>query len=226
MYVETADDLNRKYQRSWALLKNEVVYFLIFAQTAATITAAYTLGGLKDIQNVVNPEDIQPLSFDSMFVNNTNLGEKTRAGWEVAALLFKRRPIRQWKRGLCSENTQLTCPASLLFGRFGKQVGKQQRVLSFELINRMRDPTYPAFNEAIDHLRNHVAVAISPLFAVCLSSISPDKYLIASKYGFIGECAHNQIWILHPPSQQEITDYITRTKQANIKIEVGTCPPV
>lgn len=224
MYAETADDLHRKFSETYALFNEKLVYFSSFISKDDKIEAALT--DTDQEQQIVNltSEEIGELTFDSMYVNNTELDVKDKRGhYQIAATLFKRKPERQWRRGLGSENTSITCPIAGLYQRFGKSLTHWDRQLSFNLVERLQSPTYPTYNEAIKLCDVHQAVAFSPMFAICLSNISNEKFLIASKHGFIGEGIKDHMWIYHVPSQQEITDFIVRSKQ-NISMEVAPCP--
>lgn len=214
MYVETADDLVRKYGETYVLLQGELVYVQTIVQDGREIAAFVTTPDQKEKQVKVQAEDFEELAFPAMYVNDI---DESKRKFQVGATLFKRSPRRQWKRGLGHENTIITCPAAPLYRALGKKLDWDHH-LTFRLIKHLREPKYPSYPEAVEGIQKHIAMAISPDFAVILSSISPDKHLIASRYGFIGEGNKDTLWIKHHPSEQEITDYVKRTKQ-NLNIE-------
>lgn len=228
MYVETAEDLNRKYSSTYALLKEKLVFFYEFTLLENhLINARYT--SEKDEQcETIDPEDIKSLSFDSMFINNIEFKKPEKKIMRIAAVLFKRKALRQWRRGINSDTVSITCPLTPLYRAFGNERKLRMSVdldLSFNLITRLRNPQYPTFDQAIDLCQTYQAVAVSPMFAICLNNTSNEKYLLTSKYGFIGEVIPGHAWIYHAPSQQEFSDYIMRSKQ-KILIEVATCPQI
>lgn len=226
MYVETAEDLNRKYKHSFGLYKDQVVFFGGFVKEGSNpMYVYYSVPNKQDIEEEFNPDALEPLVFDSMFINNCKLGERQGRSYRLGAALFRRLSIRQWRRGLSQENVSITNPMQSLYKKLGKNLNNDtwNNTLGFEFITIMRNPTYPTFKEAIDLCDKHIIVAVSPMFAVCESNIDNNKYLLCSKHGFIGECTKDMIWIKHPPSQQEMFDYLRRTHQ-DIPMEVSPCP--
>ena len=229
MYVETAEDLTRKYGRSFALLDNKLVYFREFVESGeegGVIAYLHEEGSSDTIERLIRVDSISSLAFDAMYVNVSYAPapKRTTSKWEIPGTLFKRSPTRQWRRGLAEDNTIITCPLTSLYQSMGKVLYQWNGGLSYPLIKALQNPEYPSYNEAIERCQKEQCVAISSMFAVCLSTISPDHFLVSSVYGFVAEGIKDHIFVRHTPSQQEITDYITRTKQ-DIRMEVAPCHP-
>lgn len=226
MYVENADDLNRKYGQSYAILNGNIAFIHEFSQlssNAIRIFFAYkddTKNQLLDVDDDKVP--IEPIYFDAKFVNTFPLGEKNRQGiFPIVGTLIRRRADRQWKRGICGTNTWIQSPVGILYSALGH--GNPTSPLGFNALEQLVSSIYPSFNEAIKFCEKHACVAFDPMYCVMLSSISPNKYLLASQHGFIGEATEGHVWIMHDQSQQEFKDFIHRSGQ-NITMEVSTCP--
>lgn len=228
MYVETAEDLNRKYGQTFVLLNNETIYVNeFFQESPGKIIMNHSKADNpgKEIMNHITPNEIEAFNFDAMYVNNVDFDHprSKKDKLLIPATLFRRSPRRQWKRGLGHDNTVIACPVLPLYQSINKGLSNFDTHLSFKLIERLRNPIYPMYEEALKLCNQFIAIALSPEFVVMLSSISTDKYLIASTHGFIGEGTAKNIWIRHQPSEQEMSDYLKRTNQ-NVALEVGPCP--
>lgn len=226
MYVENADDLNRKYGQSYAILNGKVAFIHEFGQLSDnSIRIFFAYKG--DAQNQLLDVDadkvpIEPIYFDAKFVNVFPFGEKNRQGiYPIVGTLVRRRADRQWKRGICNTNTWIHSPVGTLYSTLGH--GNPTCPLSFNMMEQLVSSTYPSFNEALKFCEKNVCVAFDSMYCVMLSSVSPNKYLLASQYGFIGEAIEGHVWIMHDHSQQEFKDFIRRSGQT-ITMEVSTCP--
>jgi hypothetical protein len=219
MYVETVDDLNRKYQHSFIKIGDDLVYFAGAVNASKdSIHAIVSREGAPEQEVDILPDTITELELDATMFNGSDLTTK-RTNGPPSATVFRRSPLRQWKRGLTDENTLLECPVRPLYRSMGRKLRDCHNKLTFPLVKKLYYPVYPEFREAITLCKRHIAVAISPLFAVMLSNISADKYLIASLFGYVAEADETTIWVRHKPAAQELTDYIKRTNQP-INLEV------
>lgn len=227
MYVENADDLNRKYGQSFALFDGKIAFIDSFGQASDTVVRTYFhyKGDSKNqaIDLDADKIPIEPIYFDAKFINAYPLGQKSRNGngYSIAGVLVRRKADRQWRRGLCNANTSIYSPVGVLYSLMGH--GNTAHHLSFDAVEQLVSSVYPSFNEAIEYCDKHVCVSFDPMYCVMLSSISPDKYLLASQHGFIGEARKGHVWLMHEQSQQEFKDFIRRSGQA-ITMEVSTCP--
>jgi hypothetical protein len=209
MYVENYDDLNRKYAGGYAFLSGELVYIREFVKENDGIHVLYDNEADMEKYALIIPEDIGEINIDAKFVNI-----------DSEAILIKRSPQRQWKRSICHHNTIKHSLMHNLYASFNRSYSFDYRTFSFGLVKEIIDPKYPSYNDAIDVCeKKGSSVAFSPMYAICLSSVSPDKYLVASIHGFIGEGIKDHIWIKHKHSQQEMEDFIRRSRQYNIKLE-------
>lgn len=218
-YQETAEDLGKKYHHTFVLYDGKAVFISAFQLVGKEILANIAENeGTKPQPQIIDPTKIEPLIFDSMFVNNSKLKEET-AKKMVPATLFTRNPRRQWRRGLTDENCRLSCPLAPLYRGFGKRLYNWDGRLSFQLIRHLQKPVYPSLQKALSDLESWQALAISPMFAVTLSSISSTRQLLASTFGFIGEVQNDTIFVHHRPALQEVRDYVNRTRQS-INVEL------
>lgn len=92
--------------------------------------------------------------------------------------------------------------------------------LDIHLIKRLMTPTYPTYNEALELVKRYQGVAFCPMFALLLSSVDKDKFLLASHFGLIGEATNGHITVRHPAAVQEVRDYFNRSMQ-NVVVELG-----
>ena len=209
-YHETVDDLNKKYNKTYVLYDHAPVYIGNFANPAPNVYGAAVVSSdsTDPVGMIVDLTKLEPITFDASFVNYVDL-QTTRT--KNPTILFQRSARRQWKRGLCAENVRITNPISSLLKLFGSSMVLPD--LSISMINHLIHPQFPSVQEALGLMQRFHNMAISPLFAITLSSISLDKYLLTSHFGFVGEINENGIWVRHAPVMQEIQDWLRRTGQ-------------
>jgi hypothetical protein len=219
VYQDTADDLNKKYHNCYVNYAGVLGFISNFGLNAdGSYHCLWKQPGGRDTTKMspIDPTAIECFNFNSTFINNSTLMSAKDSA--VAVVHVSRHPKRQWKRGMCAENTWLRCPVVHLYKAFGKRPNWHHQ-LSFDLIERLMTPTFPTLARAIEKCNHFIGVAISPMFAVTLSNISSERYLLTSPFGFIGEADAKHIWVWHPPAMQEVQDFVARSNQ-NISIEV------
>lgn len=221
-YKDTADDVSKKWSHSYCKYGGEVVYVHSIGgdNTAPDdpyeMTAYFITNGETKPTFVkeIKAELFEALVFDAAFVNSGENPQKN-----VLATHYSRSPKRQWKRGLTKENTRITCPLAPLYRSFGKHsVPRWTGSLDFDLIGRLQNPVYPTWDEAMDMVGHTFAVAVNPMFAITVSNQSDSRRLLASSFGFIGECDRSVIYVRHKPVLQEVRDFVSRSKQ-NLTVE-------
>lgn len=218
-YQETADDLNRKYHQTWILYDGKPSYIHHFQPSERGIVANLMVPNSKgvatesatEISDVINPNKIDVISVSTSFINNAPL---TNSREVIPAIFISRKPKRQWRRGLCSDNTQIKCPVGGLFAIVGRNIPLWAGHIDATLIRNLLTPSYPTLAEACAFVSEKLAIAISPMFCVCISNVSHNKYLLMSTFGFIGECTADHIWVHHQPARQEVQDFVVRTNQS------------
>lgn len=218
-YVETFDDLSKKYHHTYIKINGELGYASNFCDKGTGIQCVWqTADGKETIMTIIKPEDIETLSFDSTFLNCTS-PKDTKHIW-CPLIHFSRAPKRQWKRGMCAENTWLRCPLVGLYKPYGKKVQWYWQ-LSFNTLHHLMNPQFPLLKDAVAICPQYQGVALSPMFAITLSNVSDTRFLLASPFGFIGEADATHIWVKHQPAFQEVKDFVARTNQP-IHVELET----
>lgn len=213
-YKETADDLNKKYHNTWILYDGKPSFIHHFQPTdrgvAAGLTTLGPKGGTLESAVVIDPNKIDVIPVNTSFINNAPL---SGTGGAIPAIFLSRKPKRQWRRGLCADNTQIKCPVSSLFSILGRNIPSWAGNIDGTLIRNLINASYPTLAQACASVPEKLAVAISPMFCVCISNVSLERFLLTSTFGFIGECTANHIWVHHQPARQEVLDFVARTQQ-------------
>ena len=213
-YNDTIDDFNLKWANTWAYLKDEIVY-IYGAEYAEDeehsknyyVTLSNSEQKKKCIPNF-NLSSLTPILFDSQFFN-CDFSQNWQKTSTPACLFIARTPRRQNKRSISDENTTIFCPLMSITSKITSSL-KRSYNLSKEHIDRVLTQTFPTYLQALDLCNDHLVVALSKNFAVSLSTISKEKYLLMNQFGFIGETDTNNLYIYHQGSVQEINDFVNR----------------
>lgn len=218
-YKDTADDLNKKFHNTFVKYNGvpALVHHFGGEGDGLHFQLAVDEHGRNIPQNYI-PGCIEPINFDAMFINNTVFKDAENPA--IPAVLVQRKPRRQWKRGMCVDNTRTTCPIWPLYKSFGKNLPHWAGNLDLTLIKRLLAPKYPTWDEAKELVKSYQAVALGPMFALTISSISATKHLLASHFGFIGEVQGNTIIVKHSPALQEVRDWVSRSGM-QVAVELG-----
>lgn len=228
-FVETADDLNKKYGNTYCLYAGQLVYVTAFAGHGDGLQCSMSYpkkekpkeGSATSVVNV-HPKDFASITIDEMFINNIDKWKASKDGETTCPLVhFARNPRRQWKRGLTAENTKLSCPLNTLYASCGEKLNNGYNRLDFPMIERLRAPQYPSWAFAFHNVKEYQALALSKMFALMVSNQSTTKYLICSPFGFVAEAVPDRIFVKHPPAMQELTDFVRRNELA-IGIELDS----
>lgn len=222
-YKETADDLARKYHQTFILYDKKLAYIHHFTEMGQVpgeqIAATISIEKGGDNSMLINPDLIEPISINTMFINNVEFREVKHTQL-CPVVLICRKPKRQWRRGICNDNTLVRSPINNLYQAINKPLAPWDSNLGWALLQRVLNPTYPSLPDACKFAKHYIACAISQMFTVTLSNISEDKYLLMSTFGIIGQCTPDRIWVHHAPALQEVRDYVTRTKQL-VQVEIA-----
>lgn len=217
-YVETWDDLNKKYSDTFIRYAGQISYCCnIVEKGGALVIHIKTLGprgGLHEDICVYDALKLEELHVNARMFNKTE-GHKLQEPHEntaVGTLLWKS-PRRQWKRSLCRGTVHLVSPVAELYSRFGKSF-RWNRELSFQSVIDLFTEIYPTVHEGFKLLERLICVAVGPDYCLVRSTISDKKALVASKFGFIGEFHPEEgFTVQHPPAAQELKDFLQRTQQ-------------
>lgn len=176
------------------------------------VEATISVGNTKHRAEIeFDPNKVEVLHFDSHYFNLTEELTKELPSLGMA-MLFQRQAQRQNRRGLSTATCRLGTLMYVLYNRYGKSIYPNHLSPSFGIIECMQKPVYPTFADAFQKCKDFGSVAISPEFALFLNPYSNENYLLASKYGFIGEGTSRDMTIYHDASYQEFSDYLWRNK--------------
>ena len=223
-YKDTVDDFNLKWSNSYAFQGDELVYVFgaQYDEDEESKDPKYfvSLGCPNNGKRLVVNMDLDsltPILIDSQFFNSVDLDSPPSIETKnVAALLFSRNPRRQNKRSVCGENTTIHSPLGKLLSSFSRKWSKDL-VINFHYVQSLLATKYPSYLDALEYCKKHVGVAISPDFAVGLSPLTSDGYILMSKFGFIGTADSETLRVKHKGSMQEVTDFVSRNR---IKLRV------
>ncbi len=224
VYNETRDDFNLKWYSTYARYNNEVVFIhgAHYRDEKSEENQEpnwYVLFEKQGKRLEISNEDmgnLQPLMFDSQFFNYFDPSGDAVKALTPACLYFTRLPRRQNKRSVCQENVSITNPLhpwiSALRSRWPGHYA-----LTGKFIDCLLEHTFPTYADALGLCSKYLIVALSPGFAVGLSPISPDKFILASPFGMIGEADATTLYIHHPGSYQEVSDLVNR-RNLNVRV--------
>ena len=214
-YSDTIEDFNIKWAHTYALWKGDLINVVgaFFEETddeSPRVYVRYIKNGKNYNEFDFDFTSVTPLLFDAKFFNGIDLDEESCIKKKITACMYVARSSRrQNKRSMCGDNTHVTSPIHPVIamhrGGWPEFYG-----LSESLVERMRANVYPSYLDALDLCHKHLAIAISPNFAVSLSNLSATKYLFLSLFGFVGECDRDTIYVKHANSRQEINDFVNR----------------
>ena len=213
---ESIDDLNRKFQNTYIKLNGRLVFVREIVEGDDEVTLFRVQDAKNGDEEVIGSEkNIEAIMPDRKFFNYK--GKKKTP----LAVLFYRVPRRQWKRSLCLENTRFIDPFREISDHcnLSGRTNVERGIIEWGQIECLLNSEYPRILDALPELKVVRSVALSPEFMVCLSHIHPDKFLLRSLYNFIGEI-DKQIYLYHPPMEQEVRDFLYRTGQ-NLRINLN-----
>jgi hypothetical protein len=219
-YKDTLDDFNLKWAQTYALLNDKVIYCHGAhydeedrdPQVYVDIVRAQTKERLLNFDF----NSLTPLLFDSQFFNGTDFKGAGPVSHETACLHIARSSRRQNKRSLSMDNTAIISPYYPVISQIQSRWPNHYSI-TFKHIENLMAGKFPQYQEALTYCLKYLMVAISPNFAVALSNISTDKYLLASQFGFIGEADRTTLYIHHKGSYQEVRDFVQRN---NLDLQV------
>ena len=222
-YLETRDDLNRKYQGTFAKYRNELVYIDGFDNGADN--AVHILyrqnprqGAKGDIFDEQQLVDVMP---DIQYFNKTDFKKKpTHEGGVCFA--FYRYPRKQFQRSVSKSNSYCSSPLANLYGLFGIP-SQTQLDPSLELIQALFNTTYPELSWALDNLPSFRSIAISERYAIVPSPFHTTKTALLCSHtsGIVGTMDQQAINLFHAIEEQEVTDYL---RNAKLQLSMTICP--
>ena len=228
-YKDTVDDFNLKWMHSFVKYKGEIAYvYGAYYDKEERETDEDTwfvqLGFIgKRKENIYDFDESQmsAILVNSQFFNTGDLeGPPLISNLTTACLQVARSPRRQNKRSICTDNITLFSPLYRLISQIKSRWSGHYN-LGFEHVAAILAEVFPNYPLALEYCKKHGAVALSPDFAVGLSSLASNRFLFISPFGFIGECDERNIYVKHPGSLQEVNDFINR-KRLDLRVTDAT----
>ena len=218
MYVDTVDDLTRKYLDTYILYDSKLMKIRGFEDQSGRIAMFYEdeNSGISATKSIgLNTNLIEHIIVNTRYFNRPSI---TGVSKHIPGTLYSRSPRRQYKRSICNDNSLLTSPIITFFDTFGIACRKWHSKLLLSDIDSLLNPKYPLYTEALNSIDEQQCIALNERFALCLSTMSPTDYVIASTFGFVGTCNKTSITVHHSPVYQELSDFLRKTNQTSIHL--------
>ena len=219
-YKDTVDDFNLKWMHTFITYKGEIAYVYGAyydkdereTNEDTWFVQLGTFNKKKESLYDFDESQMSAILVNSQFFNSGDLeGPSLISNLTTACLQVSRNPRRQNKRSICTDNITLTSPMLRLISQI-KSRWPGYYNLGFEHVAAITTEVFPSYLQSLEYCKKHGAVALSPDFAVGLSSLARNKYLFISPFGFIGECDAENIYVKHPGSLQEVNDFVNRKR--------------
>lgn len=212
-YVETADDLTRKYGRAYVKYKNELVYVKSFDTNRDGAVLFYYTDGRNGEQEVLwDNSFIEEIAIKRGFYNLGNL----------PCVKLSRTSAKQWRRSFSQDNVNQYYPSLIFYELCGFPFPYRAIAFGFKELKQIVTPEFPDTLEmAVKTVLRTGAVAISPELALCINPFSETDFLVSNLTGFVGTYSPKKgITIHHEPMFQEISD-ICRRNNSRFNCEVS-----
>ena len=214
-YNDTFDDFNLKWANTIALWKNQLVavssaHYLEDNKDSDYQVRITTFPNKLEVVTNLPFDSLKPILFDSQFFNVFN--EKN-----LGCFFLSRLPHKQNKRSVSPDNTLITNPMNVLLRDYE---GVDRWHISLEFVHALLARNFPSIDVALSMCTPFRCIAISPNFAVSLSTISASRGLLMNQFGFIGEIDAHNIYVKHKGSVQEVSDFISRNN-LNVKLHAA-----
>ena len=206
-YLETIDDLNRKYHKTFVIYDGELSYVNGFDggkdEIYIMLKHQNPPGSPTTAKNGIwDPSKLEEIHWDAHFLN---IWQNSKPKLQQVVAIW-RVPARQWRRSVSDNNISIQRP---LFPLLVKVHGLTPNPhLSWELLRSMLNPTYIPINEVEKHLPVCGEAALSKVHP------TSSDLLLMNLYGFIGTFTGKGFLIHHEPAYQEFVDFLHRTKQS------------
>ena len=179
-------------------------------------------------------ENLLDIEVDTSF---PKFGLYPHSAYGQCVLLVSRYPARQWRWGMCRNNTSVVnvftkvprflSACRLLADRYGGQVLQNQLLLanlSFDetVAASVLEPEYQSYEKALEQVRDHEA-AFSVIHQEWMVTVSPTSPgILLWRYDVpVAEVnlKGNQVRITEPLFYQEVLDFYSRQGITNVQIE-------
>lgn len=217
MYVETSDDLNRKYQNTWLRYRGSLILVHAIMDELdkdgqhIKYLSYYASPDAPRAYEPLEVEKIEVLAPESMFVP---VPPQDKINW--GAVRLTRVPKRQWRRSLCRESWTGNNPfadAARMWNIDIQRIGNVAvNGLHWQMALAVHNAKYPAWIEALARLEKQPSVALSPQLALMWHPADPKWHLLWTQAGIVGRVSADglNITVEHHVYGQEIQDFVNR----------------
>lgn len=191
----------KKYQSTYMWMKRKEKPPIIVFFTGNDDNGLYTFVHKGSNIKVAHETDVEIFSY---FPKPTLFNHHGQMYW------FTRKPARQYRRGLCSDNCSITIPAEIFWNGGSKYRSKG---IDEQILAELFSPTYLDIGQAITSLSEDnktISVAISPIFGVSLHNKADNKHILWYKTWPIGEIVNDKIVVTFNELRQEVEDFVRR----------------
>lgn len=135
------------------------------------------------------------------------------------AYVYHRTPRRQYRRGLCNDNSQLDSILTHVRSCLGIWLDGAANIEDFGVIENLLAARYPAtIEEAVEITKSSGSVAICPEFALTLHVSKPEGILLLNRNNhYIGEVIGTEFKIHFTTMLQEVQDTVYR-RRMNVQV--------
>ena len=210
LYKENAEDLNRMYARSFLLYKGEPV--LIEGFQSDEEAELYVVFMPEKATRFMTEKWVSGMFTEPQIVNGYYNTGDTNSKKTPLGYVYNRLPRRQYRRGLCQDNSELSSVCYKIYTLFGLYRPEDSYIEDFKVIRKLLNPVYPgSVAEAVELVKDHGIVALCRELALCLSPSTPDDILILNRNGhFVGKLEGTIIRVHFHPMLQEVKDAVFR----------------
>lgn len=221
-YKETVEDLDRKYARSFIGYKGQPALIESFQKDGDKMMVGFMCQGDRvwKYEPWENGDFTDPILTHG-FYNVRDPVVKAPIGY-----VYFRRPQRQYRRGICNDNSELVSPIKTinplmdLYGHNGAL-----SLEDFNVVKRLFEPEFPKdFETAFEWTKSCGVVALCPEFGLMLSPNTEDDsaVLVVNRNNhFIGEIKDGIFRVYFNPFLQEAQD-VVRRRNLNLTVVDGT----
>ena len=131
------------------------------------------------------------------------------------AHMYTRRPMRQYRRGICHDNSALYSVMVGIVQSYGIYPYRGDTNLEdFDIIKRLFRPVYPVSpGHALEQVRSCGSVALCPEFGLAAHPVNPEGVVVINRNNhFIGEIVDKNLVIHFKPFFQEATDIVRKRR--------------
>lgn len=222
MHRETADDLAKKFQGTFAWCNKTIMYIHNFSEDNNHDILAKLLdcNGYTTVVKV-EPNQIEPIPVKIGFFNlspdTVSHFKKANQNPILGTWCMSRHPRRSPSSGVTDATYKLDNPLTRKI-----VVPVTQFSAGFDTLRDNQKWEFSSLATIFNEINTLYCRAWSPQYMVSVSPTKEPEPLLAHRFGFIGRFTDpDRLKIYHTPSYQEVRDFVERTNQP---VSVSVCP--